>query len=269
MDKQKFIERQMRLIEAVCGMHRQIWDLDESLKKMYPIAIVKDDIFYIFGRKGQNCEYEFIMEYPAAMELPAKILAAFPLDFYDDKIAAVICADEFANPDNHVFVFHEFVHCYQFENFEQALKKGLKIYGEEMQKGNFMWEITHPFPYDDEVFVALTNELIGTFGEISLENFVRYHDRLKKHLNIIDFEYMVWQQWKEGYARYVENLIRKKLGMKENLNGLSAPFNRVSFYEIGCRHIEALIKNDPKINRSIDGLFYAMTRRLKPAKDSD
>ena len=239
-------------IKRVYGLHERIKDLDKTLEHVYPIAVLDGDIFYIFDSKANR--YEFVMEHPTPFPLPEGIMAAFPLDFYDNKIAAIICAKELENPDNDVFVYHEFIHCYQWNSCEPRIKQELTI--AEQQADNPMWEIDHPFPYEDDIFVSLTTELKNAK---QLEPFTKYHKKLKEYLNETDFEYMVWQEWKEGYARYVENLIREKLAMKKNINDLSAPFGRVHFYEIGSRYIELLIKSDSTLNTDLEKLFYTMS----------
>lgn len=47
---------------------------------------------------------------------------------------------------------------------------------------------------------------------------------------------MIWEEWKEVFARYIENLIRDRIGINIDTNKLQAPFNRVCFYEIGSKY---------------------------------
>ncbi|GAB6135435.1 hypothetical protein JCM16307_09840 [Thermococcus prieurii] len=54
-----------------------------------------------------------------------------------------------------VFILHEFVHCYQAECCEIELKKGLRIAREYWERGDYPWELEHPFPYEDGRFVEL------------------------------------------------------------------------------------------------------------------
>lgn len=242
------------LVDRIYSLHDKIKDLDASLECLYPIAIVDNNVYYVFdvGQKGNS--YEFILQHPAPAWLPDGVMAAFPLDFYDDKIAAIISAKELANPDNDVTVYHEFVHCYQWDNFEQKIKQKLAIAKQNLI--NPMWEIDHPFSYEDDVFVSSTTELNDAK---QLDVFKKYHEKMKKHLSVTDFEYMVWQEWKEGYARYAENLIRENQLMKKNTQDLLAPYDRVSFYEIGSRYIELLIKNDDTLKMDLEKLFYTMS----------
>jgi hypothetical protein len=81
---------------------------------------------------------------------------------------------------------------------------------------------------------------------------------MKNILQETDFEYMIWQEWKEGYARYIENMIRKHLSWQLNINELETPFNRVHFYEIGSNYIELLINNEVELGNDIKELFNKM-----------
>ena len=93
-----------------------------------------------------------------------------------------------------------------------------------------MWEINHPFPYEEDFFV-------NAFGQI--ENAVKINDptkivevfqSLKSRLKQIDYEYLIWQMWKEGFARFVENCIREKYQLNKNTYGSQLPYNRISLY---------------------------------------
>ena len=258
MDKQKFIESQLRSIKKLCELHEKIKDTDESLKSLQPIAVVDNSIFYVFDINQQCDGYEFIKEYPSPNPLPEGLMAAFPLDFYENKPAAVISAKGLENPVNYVFVYHEFVHCYQWKNFEQNIRRRLRIEKQQMKENNFMWELNYPFPYGDDVFIKLTGGLNKLQKERRLEAYTAYHQEMKKHLSETDFEYMLWQEWKEGFARYAENLVRKRLGMKENSNELSPPYDRRCFYELGCKYIQALRESD-NATADLEKLFLRMS----------
>jgi hypothetical protein len=52
---------------------------------------------------------------------------------------------------------------------------------------------------------------------------------------------MIWQEWKEGFARFIENQINGRLNLPENHGGKEKPFNRVVFYEGGAHYIKLLI----------------------------
>ena len=87
---------------------------------------------------------------------------------------------------------------------------------------------------------------------------IEYHKTLKDVLNRKDFEYLIWQEWKEGYARYIENLIRDKIGLDKNSTRLSDRFNRTCFYEIGSRYISEIIENNFKLTNDLKGIYREM-----------
>ena len=260
MDKHKFIEKQMQFIKKICELHENIKYLDESLKQLHPIAVVDDNIFYVFDVSGQDKNYEFILEKenPYPMAMPEGVLAAFPLDFYQNKSTAIIAASRLENPDNYVFVFHEFVHCFVGNKYESNIRKELAIEKQQREANNMAWEMNYLFPYEDDVFINMTADLNGISIETGLDNYINHHKKMKEHLKETDFEYMIWQEWKEGFARYVENLIREKIGMEKNSQILSPPFDRVCFYEVGSKYIEILLRYDKTLYDDMEKLFYKM-----------
>ncbi len=157
-----------------------------------------------------------------------------------------------------VFILHEFVHCYQYNTFEFELKNKLKINKYYMEKKKYDWEISHPFPYSDEVI----KNLYFDFIEAALSG--RHHmipilrRRLKEILSEIDYEYMVWEEWKEGFARYIENLIREKLGLKTHPYTSRTTFNRVTFYTGGELLIKYLVGVDNTLENDLAKLFERM-----------
>lgn len=52
---------------------------------------------------------------------------------------------------------------------------------------------------------------------------------IKKELDLGAYEYMVWQEWKEGFARVIENRIRDRLGLPQNAGGSSSLLIRTVF----------------------------------------
>ena len=53
---------------------------------------------------------------------------------------------------------------------------------------------------------------------------------------------MVWVEWKEGSARWIENMIRERLNVEQNIAGSKGDFTRVSFYYGGSNFIKLLSK---------------------------
>ena len=248
--KTKFIERQLISIKQIFKTYGEINKLDKSLEQLYPIVIVEDNDFFVFDLNSSGNKYEYKMNFPSKMNLPNEILAAFPLDDYEGKMAAVVTHKAFDNIEGIVFIFHEFVHCFQYYHHETKIKETLTIAQEAERKQDYMWELNYPFPYNNEEFIRKTIELNNGY------DIKKYHTEMKTILNEKEFEYMIWQEWKEGYARYIENMIREKIGIKRNSKILNPPFDRICFYEIGSKYIETLIKRNIELKNNSEKIFY-------------
>jgi len=258
MEEKTFIQSQINFMDKIIEMYNEIKYIHISLEELYPITIIHNNNFFVFDLDDNGNKYELKLK----MELPefmsgdfSYLLAAFPLDFYEMKASVVISNNILENPDNHIAIFHEFVHCFQWHNGELDIRRELLVEKQECEKNNFNWELDYPFPYNSEYFINKTIELSNS---ITYENMLQYHMDMKKYLQETEFEYMIWQEWKEGFARYVENLIRIKLEMEINTNELNPPFNRVHFYEIGSKYIKLFVNNENELGNNIKELFYRM-----------
>ena len=194
------------------------------------------------------------------MAVPKRIRAAFPLDFYQNKIACVISDDAFESLEGYILIFHEFMHCNQWEICEPKLKQKLGIYKEALKEKNYSWELNYPFPFSNPKFVKIYSNFMDALDKGKKEDIFDLRKELKEILSKDDFEYMVWQEWKEGFTRFIENKIRKRLGVEENHRGKDQPFSRVTFYEGGAKFIEYLSKNNPSLLVNIEELFYTIIR---------
>jgi hypothetical protein len=254
-EKSLFIIDTIAKVNKIFSIHEKIKDIDLSLLKLYTAAVVEEGYFFIFDLSKDNKCYEFKGEYKAPMIVPEKVLASFPLDFYDMKPAAVVSKDAFNTLEGYIFIFHEFVHCYQWEQGDSEIREELEIARIAKEKNDFMWELNHPFPYEDKVFISETSKLEFVDKKPQYNSMIDYHRVMKNYLNQIHFEYMVWQEFKEGFARYIENRIREKLQVYLNSNKLEEPFSRVIFYELGSRYISAILKENPQIKENIKCIY--------------
>jgi hypothetical protein len=274
-EKAAFIERQLASLEQLGELHREIKDIDRSLEKLQPVAVVANNVYFVFDLDTSGEKYEFIMEHPVEMELPQGVRAVFPLGFYDKK-TAIITEDAFETVEKQIAVFHEFVHCFQGNEVDLwELKMTLDSAREAYENKNYQWELNHPFPYTSEFFVSKTEELDNGY------DIGAYHADMKAALGTQDFEYMRWQEFLEGHAIYIENRIRERLGVHtinipltlqayapymENLAreiaGISIDpvhsFDRNVFYEIGARYIAVLVQNNAVLKDDIKALFQKM-----------
>ncbi len=257
-EKKQFIENQIISLRKINELQKQVNHIDDSLEKLYPVAIVKDDVFFVFDLDHTGEKYEFKLEYPTPMKFGKRILAAFPLEFYNMKASAIVTEDAFHSLEGYAFIFHEFVHCFQWETCEREIRETLEIERKSKESNNFTWEITHPFPYKNSTFTQKTIELRNYFDVRDYLSVLNYYKEIKESLKEIDYEYMIWQEWKEGFARYIENLVRHRLGINKNTDNLKPPFDRVCFYEIGSKYIELLIEKDKSLKNNLKELYFRM-----------
>ena len=244
-------------LKKLVEVHKQIRSLHPLLKKLYPVAVVEGEDFYVFDVNAAG-SYELAESARPAMIIPQGIRAAFPLDFYENKMACVVSGDVFDDLSGYVMIFHEFIHCAQMDNGEPELKNRLRVAQRAQSEDDFMWELNHPFPYEDVQFVEVYSLFLETAAAGDSEGVARCRAFLREILNAMDYEYMVWQEWKEGFARLIENRVRTKLELDLNRGGVDPPFNRVTFYEGGERYISLLFKQDKELEKDIEALFQRM-----------
>ncbi len=242
-------------------LHTDIKDLHPLLGELYPVAVVEGEVFYVFDVLEKKKPYQLVRTARPPMIVPVGIRAAFPLDFYDNTMACVVTGEVFDDLSGYATIFHEFIHCAQMADCELELKAKLTIAQDAEAAEDYMWELAHPFPYEDETFeevYALFLERAAAGDEAAV---TRCRAFLREVLNAQDFEYMVWQEWKEGFARYIENRVRAKLELDLRVSPAVPPFDRVTFYEGGARYIALLVAEDPELEEDIKVLFQRMAAR--------
>jgi hypothetical protein len=177
----------------------------------------------------------------------------------------VVTRDVFDALEGYVTIFHEFVHCMQWETCEPRLRQTLGIARQAQAENDVMWELHYPFPYADPQFAAAYGALLEASQEGDVVDAMwASRRRLRAALAPGDWEYMVWQEWKEGLARYLENRIRDRLGLLANHGGGAPPYDRVTFYEGGARLIAALGQDEPGLLHDLEALFYRLSRGTPP-----
>jgi hypothetical protein len=254
------VEKYIQDLQKLFELQKEIEGIHQFLKKLYPVAIVEGDLFYVFDLDPSGKRYVLAKLAKPAMIVPEGIRAAFPLDFYDNKMTCVVSGEVFNELSGYVMIFHEFVHCAQTDCCENKLKSGLSIAQQAQASNDYMWELNHPFPYKDSDFSEIYKIFLEAATEEDADKVFRCRAFLKETLNTPDYEYMVWEEWKEGFARLIENRIRKKLELKENHGGIDLPYNRVTFYEGGARYISVFLNEDKDLENDIEELFFRMLR---------
>jgi hypothetical protein len=243
-------------------IHQQVLGINPALGQLYPVVIVEGDQLLIYDCDPDPSRYKFITSVPAPMPIPKGVRAAFQLEDYGGRIACVITPEVFDTPEGYVTILHEFVHCFQYETCEQALKSKLDIAQQAQEKGDFMWELQHPFPYEAGAFTRAYSRFFKAITQGDERGLALAREELYTYLGLHDFEYLVWQEWKEGFARWVENRLLKKLGLIENRGGLEPPFSRVAFYAGGAAYIDFLQTRDPHLVNDLEVLFTRMAEPL-------
>jgi hypothetical protein len=244
------------VLERLYGLQEKIRDIHPAFEALYPVAIVENNRFFVYVPDVGKRTYRLTMEAPDDFHVPVGVRAAMPLGFWENRIACVVTPEVFDEPGGYAIIFHEFIHCYQWETCEGRLKDLLGIYKEAMERKDFMWELEYPFPYGDPGFVRDYGEFLGALeaGDGKCTSAVR--KALKERLSRNDWEYMTWQQWKEGTARFLENEVKARLGLAANKGGLEPPFTRVSFYASGELLIRQLDKRNPGLAGNIETLYH-------------
>ena len=182
------------------------------------------------------------------------IRAAFPLQATQGRPACVVGEDIFESEEDLILLLHEFVHCSQGNTVEYEIKATLAIATEATDRGDFMWELEHPFPYADPEFVRSYSSMNASFQVGDDERALAERAALRKHLSAIDYEYMVWEEWKEGLARYLENRIQERRDLPVNTFGDEPPYDRVAFYNGGALWIGLSRAYDTSPSRRPEGL---------------
>jgi hypothetical protein len=242
-------------INALIPIHQEVAGFNPALRRLFPIAIAVGDEFRIYDHVADQAGYQFIKTVPTPMPIPKGVRAAFQLVDYGGRIACVVTPEVFDTPTGYVTILHEFVHCYQYETCEQDLKHKLDVARLAMEKGDSMWEIEHPFPYQAGAFTRAYQAFLEVISRGDEREILGVRETLKTYLGLHDFEYMVWQEWKEGFARWVENSLQQKLGISENNSGLNPPYSRVTFYAGGAALIDFLYTQDPSMVTDLRQLF--------------
>jgi hypothetical protein len=244
----------------------KIFDLQVSFRpihpafvKVYPVAIVEKKAFYVFEPAPEERVYRLACTSPDTFNIPTGVRAAMPLGFWDNRIACVVTGEVFDQPDGYVFIFHEFVHCAQWDCCELKLKEGLSIFRAAMKNKNYMWELQYPFPYTKPDFFNLYGELLAAWDKNDASKVESLRGKLKASLSAEQWEYLTWQEWKEGLACYLENRMRAVVGLPENKGGETPPYNRVTFYRGGEKFILFLQRRQLGIAADMEKLYRTMS----------
>lgn len=245
-------------LQALVELQATIKSQHLLFNEYYPIAVYESDQVFIFDYDKVVHGYQLISIEPNNMGLFHGVRAAFPLACYHKRASVVVSGEVFDSVWEMVIVFHEMVHCYQFNTSELALRAKLEIERTETNTKDYYWELQYPFPYEDENVVALIHELLSHLIDHDLDKVFEVRNEIRRYLNTEQYEYLVWQEWKEGFARFIENRIKKQLGIDEQHAGATIPYSRLTFYETGSRLIDCITHEYPDCKEDTKKLFAIM-----------
>ncbi len=239
-------------------MQDEIKDIHPYLKVFQPIAVVQNNDLYLFTFESSAGSYKFQKEDPVPFPMAKGIRASFPLSTNGGKPTCVVSPEVFDEPQGYATIFHEFIHCAQFQTVELKLKQELEIAQQAARANEYSWEITHAFPYQDSTFVKSYTSFLEALKKGNGKGIEESLHVLKQYLSKTDYEYMVWEEWKEGFARFIENKIRARLGIQPNRGGSERPYDRVTFYYGGEQYINFLVWHDEELYTDTKALFERM-----------
>lgn len=222
----------------------------------YPIGIGVSDKLYVFQEQSGGYQYKATVSMP--MEIQEGTKAAFSVDNFEE-CCCIITPSCLKESNFYATILHEFVHCYQDRTCEQALKGQLEIYQRAISSHDYMWEINHAYPYTNPDYI----ELIQNISSLDYHQIQNALSNLKSILEANHYEYMIWQIWKEGFARFIENKILHMNGIIENDGGneLVSP-SRTSLYFIGDRIWRQLELQNTDLIEDIEKVFPILEGNL-------
>jgi hypothetical protein len=245
-------------LDRLLQIHKEIKEIHPFLARLHPVAVVEADSLFIFDIDSTGTSYHFQRKEPVPFPMERGIRASFPLSSYGNRPTCIVSREVFDSLKGYATIFHEFIHCTQALTCEYKLKQDLHIAQAAAAARDYSWEINHRFPYNDTVFVEAYSRFLRALGDRDARALLVSGRDLKHRLAQDDYEYMVWVEWKEGFARYIENKIRVRYHLAPNLAGRDQPFDRVTFYYGGERFITYLAAQHGGIFPDARDLFGEM-----------
>lgn len=246
--------------EALLKLQDEVKSIHPLLREHFPIAIVEDKQLHLFEYREEKYSLSHIE--PDTMGIPQGVRAAFPLECIQNQVAVVVTGEVFDTVSEQVIIFHEFVHCYQYRTCEMQLREHIDLAKRSVNTGNYSWELNYPFPYSNNLYMDTTRRLFESIDHQDDRLIGLTRRKLKECLTTEQVDYMVWQEWKEGFARYIENQIKLCLGINLNHGGRNEPYRRTTFYEMGSQLINLIVQASPDSLYRIEELYYALKNDL-------
>ncbi|RPH37207.1 hypothetical protein EHM92_03290 [bacterium] len=245
-------------LERLLQIQHEVKDIHPYLADFHPVALVEGEELYVFDVDSLSGRYKLQKKGPGPFAMSKGIRASFPLSSYGGKPSCVVSPEVFDELKGYAIILHEFIHCAQYQSIEPELRENLEIARQAARTNDYSWEITHSFPYQDSVFTKEYGSFLEALEKGDGKKVEGARHALKRHLRETDYEYMVWEEWKEGFARFIENKIRARLGVPANQGGSDRPYNRVTFYYGGEMFVRFLVWHNEELLTDMKKLFGEM-----------
>ncbi len=246
-------EEQLLKLSEITRIWQTAKEMHPAWHKLYPVCLIDDGNYKLYHPDGAD-NWTKVDEGKFGMRLPDGVKAAFPLPFGDHDMACILDVNCFHTKEDMAIVFHEFVHCYQSATCEHDIKATLRV-AQENKHTNGMWELEYAFPYDNELAGKTYIQMIEAAENKDRDEVIRLREMIRKNVTEQDWEYLCWQEFKEGTARFLQNELSKRLDAKPALSNRSLPINRVSFYEGGEMIIRLIMLDDEGIEKDFPRLW--------------
>ncbi len=226
-------------LSNVISNYKKINKLYPFFNKLYPIGIAEFNTISIYEYNEITNRYEYAKKVTMKKNFSDRTAASFPVQEFKYKACCILGKEIVKSKINMIYVFHEFVHCYQYENYEMLIKKELNI-------DKMMWDIYYNFDYSNKYFIKYYLKSVLLLEQNMVNDSILMKQELFEKLNLNDIKYITFYEWKEGYARYYENTIRKDFGIKENHYYNYPNLDSTIFYEYGSLYFNAIYKKIEK-----------------------
>ncbi|GGH54666.1 hypothetical protein GCM10008014_23580 [Paenibacillus silvae] len=248
----------LQQINELNELQRELVSLHPFFAEHHPVVVADEALLHIYDYSSKTGQYEWAKTVPDDLYIPDDCLAAMPVHHLNNRMCAIVTASAFKDLEQKVFLFHEYVHCSVYGKYEERIVDCLRIKHKMNQLKRVTWEIDYEFPYEDETIAERIHSLLLALKSEDFQLIQAARTALFESLTEEQAEYWSWLEWNEGYARYVENLIRAKYNLKPNHYGDTAPYNRLVFYECGSEYIRLLVKEQPAYHTDLEQLFDRM-----------
>jgi len=234
-----------QLIKEMRG-HVEVHSL---FKGDYPLVLVTKDRmdFYKVNKEG---DYDLVRQDTRPDWISTRVMAALPYEENAGQMTALVEACSLQTLEGRIGIQHEFVHCYQESLGLERLRQVLDI----CKEPDPLWELNFNFPYYDQEVGACLKQLADFRGTpcLSTKAFLNTLRDLRGCLRKLEFEYLVWQVWLEGFARFIENRLRLKHGLEEKYKTYDR-MDRHVFYQVGDHYFRTLESMD--LIKAFDHLY--------------